>query len=74
MSTLEQEIYQKFQQLDDTAKQRVLQHLHAETKPFDWRGWFARVEAVNAQMHDEAGVHAPVDVVELLRQVREDEA
>ena len=59
MSAIEQEIYEKFQQLNDTAKQRVLQQLHAQTKPFDWRGWFERIEAVNAQMRDERASMRP---------------
>ena len=74
MSALEQEIYEKFQQLDDSAKQRVLQHLNAGTQPFDWQEWFRRVEAVNAQMRAESGSREPVDVVGQLRQIREDEA
>jgi hypothetical protein len=56
MSAPEQEIYEKFQQLDDEAKQRVLEHLNDETKPFDDAAWFHKMDALREEIRAENGV------------------
>jgi hypothetical protein len=50
-----QEIYEKFQQLDDEAKQRVLEHLNDETKPFDDAAWFRKIDALREEICAENG-------------------
>lgn len=81
MSALEQEIYEKFQQLDDAGKQRVLTHLNAAapattsvTGRFAWREWFEGIETLRERLRAEhGGVFPDIDVVGMLRQIREDE-
>ena len=73
MSALEQEIYKKFEQLDDNAKQRVLQHLTTNTRPFDFDTWLNRVRSTQETIRLEKGTDYEVNVVKLLREVREEE-
>lgn len=73
MSALEQEIYEKFQQLDDTAKQRVLHQLNIQSKSFDFNAWLSRIRAVQETIRQEEGADYWIDVVGLLREVREEE-
>jgi hypothetical protein len=81
MSALEQEIYEKFQQLDDDAKQRVLEHLNAEPKAdsntekkrFDFDEWLTGIRAIQEEIRQERGADYRIDVVGLLREVREEE-
>lgn len=56
MSALEQEIYEKFQQLDDEAKRRVL-HMLAEQQanPAAQGDWLDEARALRAEMRTKYG-------------------
>jgi hypothetical protein len=73
MSALEQEIFEKFHQLDRTAQQRLIERLQGETTAFDWDDWMARVNSLQAEVRATHGKEYRVDVVSLLRDIREDE-
>ena len=81
MSTLEQEIIEKFHQLHPAAKQRVRAVIDqevisesdiAKTSAFDYTTWFRDVEALREQLRISRG-DAPIDVVGMLRDIRDGE-
>lgn len=78
MNTLEQEIIEKFHQLQPAAKQRVLasieQNLASENEAgstFDHVAWFNSVETLRQQIH--TNKLPSIDVVGLLRDIRDGE-
>ena len=76
MSILEQEIIEKFQQLEIDAQQRVLQSLaqrlqQAEKTPFDFIAWLEDAEAARITLRPDASGHAP-SASELVNEVREE--
>jgi len=74
MSILEQEIIEKFQLLDKEAQQRVLSQLNDSTQDdFDFQGWLARVNELQAEVYATQGKDTSIDVVGILRDIREDE-
>ena len=75
MITLEQEIYEKFQQLDRDTQQRLIERLQGEiTSEFDWNDWIERVNALQSEVSAVYGKDYRVDVVSLLREIREHSA
>ncbi len=76
MSALEREIIEKFRQLDKEARQRVRRQIEQEadlTQAFDFKNWLESVQALQKAMRDKYGEAHRVDVVRLLREVREEE-
>lgn len=75
MSALEQEILDKFRLLDKAARSRVQAAINqeAEAGPFDFASWLKRVQRLQDSMRQEYGADHRVDVVSLLREVREEE-
>lgn len=72
MSALEDEIIHKFQLLDREARERVLTELnHQPGRNFDVHDWLERVNALQEKAAAE-GNQTRIDVVGLLREVRED--
>jgi hypothetical protein len=59
MSALEQEIIDKFRQLDHSARQRVLAAIEREAEPehvtFDYAAWWADVAALQADIRSRIG-------------------
>ena len=83
MSTLEQEIIEKFHQLQPAAKRRVRAVIDQEViadsetvsaSEFDYSAWIRNVEALREEIHSSRGeAMAPIDVVGLLRDIRDGE-
>ncbi len=74
MSALEQEILEKFRLLDKAAQQRVQAEINREAEhTFDFEAWLTRVRSLQQTMRTEYGADHKVDVVSLLREVREEE-
>jgi hypothetical protein len=70
MSALEQEIIEKFRQLDDTSKRRVLDSLASDLQDtFDYEGWWAEVAA--ARISTAGHVPAASDLVNEVREERD---
>jgi hypothetical protein len=74
MSALEQEIIEKFQQLEPDAKQRVLQALTNDPLAFDYDAWWAEVETLQADIRARLGDTATVGALSLLDELREEES
>lgn len=73
MSALEQEIVEKFQQLDTSAKQRVLAHLErAMQSSFNYANWWAEVEALQKELRTRLGEQATIGALSLLNDLREE--
>jgi hypothetical protein len=73
MSALEQEIVEKFQQLDTSAKQRVLAHLErAVQSSFNYANWWAEVEALQNELRARLGEQATIGALSLLDDLREE--
>lgn len=78
MSALEQEIIDKFRQLDHSAKQRVLSVIEREAKNvpeeavFDYAAWWAEVEALQADIRSRIGDSGTVGALSLLDELREE--
>jgi hypothetical protein len=73
MSALEQEIVEKFQQLDTSAKQRVLEHLErAVQSSFNYANWWADVEALQNELRDRLGEQVTIGALSLLDDLREE--
>ena len=73
LSALEQEIIDKFQQLDTRAKQRVLAHLgNAMRSSFDYANWWADIEALQNEMRARLGDQATTGALSLLDELREE--
>jgi hypothetical protein len=80
MSALEREIMEKFHQLQPAAKQRVRALIEQETAleveqvEFDYDGWFHNVETLRQQIRaSQSNKLPPVDVVGMLRDIRDGE-
>jgi hypothetical protein len=81
MGALEQEIIEKFHQLQPAAKQRVLALIEREVaaqttdvSEFDYATWFSNVEAIRQQIYtSQIGKQSSVDVVGILREIRDGE-
>lgn len=80
MSALEREILEKFHQLQPAAKQRIRALIEQETAAeveqgaFDYDGWFRNVETLRQQIRASQGNKLPpVDVVGMLRDIRDGE-
>lgn len=73
MSALEQEIVDRFDQLDKDGKQRMLRLLNERVETFDWDAWFSRVDKLRETMHQERGDAPFVDATTMLRQMRNGE-
>ena len=77
MNTLEQEIIEKFRQLDQEARQRVralIVEQEADAAVFDFDTWAAEVEAVRQQIQVSHGDQFPeISVVDILRDIRDGE-
>ena len=70
---LEQEIIEKFRQLEPDAKQRVLQTLADTTQSsFDYDTWWAEVEALQADIRSRIGDTGTVGALSLLDELREE--
>ncbi|HML23736.1 MAG TPA: hypothetical protein PKD09_18920 [Aggregatilinea sp.] len=73
MSTLEQEIIEKFQQLNTQAKQRVLAQLEGEMQAtFDYARWWSDVETLQSAMQKRLGEHSTTGALSLLDDLREE--
>lgn len=70
MSALEQEIVEKFDQLDDEGRQRVLRLLNERPAKFNWHEWFADIDRLNAEMLAKNDDFTPIDAVSMLREMR----
>lgn len=77
MSSLEHEIIEKFRQLQTAAKQRVLalieQEVADEVAVFDYDAWFRNVESLRQQIRASQGNKSSLDVVGILRDIRDGE-
>lgn len=80
ISTLEREIIEKFRQLQPAAKQRVRALIEQETTleveptTFDHDNWLHEVESLRQAIRADQGDQLPpVDMVELLRDIRDGE-
>lgn len=75
MSALEQEIIEKFHQLEPDAKRRVLETLTLDAQSsFDYDAWWARVEALQASIRARLGEGETVGTLSLLDELREEES
>lgn len=78
MSAREQEIIDKFRQLDHSARQRVLATIEreAETEPkqatFDYAAWWAGVDALQTAIRARIGERETVGALSLLDELREE--
>jgi len=76
MSALEQEIIDKFRQLDHSARQRVLATIEREAEPeqatFDYAAWWADVDALQADIRSRIGESGTVGALSLLDELREE--
>jgi len=77
MSALEHEILEKFHQLDVAAQQRVEAAIAQETAratSFNYDAWIREVETIRQEIRTEHdGQHPAINVVELLRDIRDGE-
>ena len=77
MNTLEQEIIEKFRQLDQEARQRVralIVEQEADATVFDFDTWAAEVETIRQQIRASHGDQFPkISVVDILRDIRDGE-
>lgn len=75
MSTLEYEVIEKFHQLDAAAQRRVRQIIEQEAGTagtFDYEMWRREVEAIRQEIR-QGNQHPAIDVVDLLRGIRDGE-
>ena len=71
MSTVEQEIVEKFHQLEPDAKQRVLDTLFVDLRSsFDYADWWAKVDALQASIQAHLGDQDTVGALSLLDELR----
>ena len=77
MNILEQEIIEKFRQLDREARQRVralIVEQEADAAVFDFDTWAAEVETIRQQIRASHGDQFPkISVVDVLRDIRDGE-
>lgn len=78
MSTLEQEVIEKFQQLDKEAQQHVRALINQESNSpqvdatFDYDNWFRDVERLRQEIRaSQSDILSSTDIVTLLRDIRE---
>ena len=75
MDALEQDIIDKFKQLEPDAKQRVLKTLNAAAEDeFDYDAWFAEVEALQVVIKERIGEGNTIGGMGLLYELREEES
>jgi hypothetical protein len=75
MSTIEAEIVERFKQLDNSAKHRVLHLLEHQTEAestFDFDSWLQRVQVLQAEIHATYGEEYTVGSQQLLDELREE--
>jgi hypothetical protein len=73
MSALEDEIIAKFGQLDDAAKQRVLEKLSLVVKPaFDTEAWLKGVISLREEIRAELDEGETIDTLALLHEARDE--
>ncbi|MFQ3645868.1 MAG: hypothetical protein SNJ80_02950 [Anaerolinea sp.] len=75
MDALEQEVIEKFHQLDKAAQQRVREIILRETEPtapFDYAAWWAEVDALQAAIKARIGSTGTVGALGLLDELREE--
>lgn len=76
MNTLEQEVIEKFHQLDKAAQKRVRELIAQETEPpaesFDYDAWWAEVEALQADIRARIGDSGTIGSQSLLDELREE--
>lgn len=72
MSALEDELLDKFRRLDETAQRRVIAFTEHEATEhtFDWKQWYADVEALRRKMSREGQTFS--NAAELIREIREE--
>lgn len=80
MTTLEQEIIDKFHQLDRHAQLRVRALIEGETEPdstaaaFDYTTWMRDIEDIRGQIRaSHGGTFPDIDVIGMLREIRDGE-
>ncbi|NUQ05389.1 MAG: hypothetical protein HUU31_15990 [Anaerolineae bacterium] len=78
MTALEQEIIDKFHRLDRDARRRIRalidQEVDTDDTLFDYAVWFRDVESIRQQIRTaHGGVFPVIDVVSILRDIRDDE-
>lgn len=73
MSTLEQDIIEKFQQLQSDAKHRVLRILSDSVESsFDYATWWEDVDTLQADIRTRLGETQKVGALSLLDELREE--
>lgn len=73
MSVLEQEIIQKFQQLESDAKQRILQALtNTMETSFDYNTWWAEIETLQSNIQARLADSSTIGTLSLLDELREE--
>lgn len=73
MSALELEILQKFHQLDQPSKLRLLEHLQQDVQAeFDPEKWWSAVETLQAKISKRLGPDTHIGTLDLLDELRED--
>ncbi len=77
MNILEQEIIEKFRQLDQEARQRVralIVEQEADAAVFDFDTWATEVETIRQQIRARHGDQFPeISIVDILRDIRDGE-
>jgi hypothetical protein len=83
MTALEQEVLEKFRQLDKDAQARVRAAINeeaptpiirADRQNFDYDAWFREIEELREEIRsDHGGVFPSIDVVGMLREIRDGE-
>jgi hypothetical protein len=75
MSTLENEILEKFRQLDAEGQKRVRAAIASTpTDTFDYDQWFQDIEGIRQEIRAQHGGQLPtVNVVDILRDIRDGE-
>lgn len=82
MNALESEIMERFHQLPSDAKHRVQALIDQEINSadeqsdapsFDYATWFQAVEGLREQIRSSFGNKPPIDVVGILRDIRDDD-
>ena len=73
MTTLDQQIMEKVQQLDDTQKQVLLEFAeHLGERELTLAEWLDKVDATRQRLAEKYGVNPTFSVQELLDEVREE--
>lgn len=73
MSVVEQEIVEKFQQLDSETQSRIMETLHQIQEPtLDFGAWRARVATFHSKLRAAYGENYVIGGQELLDELREE--